>query len=130
MKQNAFLTFFRRFFSSDTLEQFKFEKIIGIQKSTGKVRKSVVFHHRLLVFCCVYGVYDQKSYRIDFNSALKPATMGWNDFWCRFHFLYLTFSRKISLLVIFLLYHKLWIYQARCLNLWAEFCFSDQKRRR
>ena len=42
LKQNAFLTCFWRFLRPNILEQleFKLEKIIGIQKSVGKVRKN------------------------------------------------------------------------------------------
>ena len=39
LKLNAFLTCSWRFLRSNTLEQFKLEKIIGIQKPTGKVKK-------------------------------------------------------------------------------------------
>jgi hypothetical protein len=41
---NAFLTWSWRFLRSNILEQFKLEKIIGIQKSAGKVRKAIFQH--------------------------------------------------------------------------------------
>jgi hypothetical protein len=50
MKQNNFLTCFWRFLRSNTLEQleFKLEKITGIYKRTGKVRK-VIYNSCLLI---------------------------------------------------------------------------------
>jgi len=46
---NAFSTCSWRFLRSNLLEQFKLEKIIGIKKSAGKVRKSVLFRYLFFV---------------------------------------------------------------------------------
>ena len=60
LKQNTFLTFSQRFHRSNTLEQleFKLEKIIGIQKLAGKVRKCYLlpYCYHQSKYCCLFCV--------------------------------------------------------------------------
>ena len=68
LKQSAFSTCSWRFLRSNSLEQFKFKskKIIGVQKSTGKVRKKYFWRKSIHKFYVptFWSIFNYKTFKL------------------------------------------------------------------